>query len=368
MFQKSLIILIYITLLSLAYIIISTHHPPQPPKPIEANKLLRIAKASIESNANHFYQLPQTFQQDPEVALLAIEKDHTIYSELYILLKEDDDFVLEAVKRNHAVYVLLSDRLKMNPKIKKAREEIIEGLRKDFLKTFDKKWVKINGGSFIMGSDWNEDELPIHSVLVKDFKITKTEVTVGEYRKCVEAMICSIPEDHDFMDDCNWHHADRENHPVNCVDWRQARTFGKWVGGDLPSEAQWEYASRSEGKDMRYPWGNEEPGCEMVNAFYACHKKTTPVCSKTGNTIQGLCDMGGNVDEWVLDEWHDSYNDAPLDDTAWCHPNGCQSDANTGIGRGGAWDAHTLDLRTSKRHKYYIGARYGYIGFRVIKK
>ena len=101
MFQKSLIILIYITLLSLAYIIISTHHPPHLPKPIEANKLLRIAKASIESNANHFYQLPQTFQQDPEVALLAIEKDHTIYSELYILLKEDDDFDVPKSKNKH---------------------------------------------------------------------------------------------------------------------------------------------------------------------------------------------------------------------------------------------------------------------------
>jgi formylglycine-generating enzyme required for sulfatase activity len=227
-------------------------------------------------------------------------------------------------------------------------------------------FIKISGGSFRMGSEHGDNyERPVHSVSVRDFYMSKTEVTVGQYRKCVEAGVCS-KADSCAWGDPNWNDSSKENHPINCVDWGQARAFAKWVGGDLPSEAQWEYASRSGGKDIKYPWGNSDPTCEIVN-YSGCGNQTTPVCSKTGgNTVQGLCDMGGNVWEWVLDEWHDSYSGAPSDDIGWCSDRGCDSNTSAyRIDRGGSWDLNASYLRSANRSDHSPSRRYGNLGFRV---
>lgn len=235
--------------------------------------------------------------------------------------------------------------------------------------------IALKGGSLMMGSvDENSDgnEKPIHRVEVRDFYISKTEVTVGQYRKCVEAGICSRPIS------CDWgtpiwtdHIGNREKHPVNCVDWNEARTFAKWIGGDLPSEAQWEYAARSEGKETKYPWGNMEATCEyavMSDPKNGCGKDHTwEVCSKTkGNTTQGLCDMSGNVYEWVLDEWHDSYEGAPSDDQGWCRDQFCESTPSASrVYRGGAWYDPALSLRVTDRLLGTSSLRNYTLGFRV---
>jgi sulfatase modifying factor 1 len=243
--------------------------------------------------------------------------------------------------------------------------------------------ISIKGGSFMMGSEDGEiDEKPVHSVVVKDFYMSKTEVTVGQYRKCVDAGECSEPRDKNDNKYCNWGYSDREDHPINCVDWKQARTFAKWVGGDLPSEAQWEYASRSGGQDIKYPWGNAEATCEhavMADGGDGCGRdRTWEVCSKTrGNTAQGLCDMGGNVCEWVLDENHDSYSGAPSDNIGWCSDRVCDSNTSAHrVSRGGSWysDASVLrsasrsdnwDLRSALRGLSSPSLRNDRVGFRV---
>jgi iron(II)-dependent oxidoreductase len=224
----------------------------------------------------------------------------------------------------------------------------------------------------MMGSeDGSSDEKPIHRVIVKDFYMSKTEVTVGQYRKCVEAGECSEPDDKNHYSKCNWGYSDRDDHPINCVDWNQARAFAKWVGGDLPSEAQWEYASRSGGKDIKYPWGNAEATCEyavMYDNENGCGRdRTWEVCSKTGgNTTQGLCDMGGNVWEWVLDEWNDSYSGAPSNDIGWCSDRGCDGDTSAHrVYRGGSWRYYASILRSAIRNDLSPGDRSADIGFRV---
>ncbi|HAH05897.1 MAG TPA: hypothetical protein DCM05_05095 [Elusimicrobia bacterium] len=234
------------------------------------------------------------------------------------------------------------------------------------------EWVRIPGGSFIMGSEGYPDEKPAHRVRVKSFELAKTEVTFGQYKKCVEAGVCSPAHVSDgmcyvrvgktfqrgvlpasFQDDVK---------PVLCVDWDQARAFAEWVGGRLPTEAEWEYAARSAGKDSKYPWGDEAATCRravMKEGAEGCGKSSTwPVCSKPeGNTVQGLCDMSGNVWEWTRDGYHDSYKGAPTDGSAWEAPAG-----SFRVYRGGSW--HSGLPPTSMRGWHRPGFINVYLGFR----
>ena len=172
------------------------------------------------------------------------------------------------------------------------------------------EWVSLPGGTFSMGSeDGDEDEKPVRQVTVSAFQLAKTEVTVGQYRACVEARVCSAPDTGTY---CNWGVAGRDDHPVNCVDWTQAAAFSRWVGGRLPTEAEWEYAARSGGGSQTHPWGNEASSCRravMDDGGDGCGKdRTWPVCSKSaGHTRQGICDMIGNVWEWTSD-WYGAYS------------------------------------------------------------
>ena len=195
------------------------------------------------------------------------------------------------------------------------------------------EWVEIPGGSFEMGFGVeNGNELPVHTVNLPDFQMLKTEVTVAQYRDCVDDGVCSKPGS---GVNATW--PGRTNHPVNYVDWFQAKDFCEYVGGNLPSESQWEYAATNAGQPVLYPWGNSEATCEMAvikeDGDGCGTGSTMSVCSKSeGNTVQGLCDMSGNVWEWIQDWYHDSYNGAPNDGTSWESPEG-----TVRITRGGAF-------------------------------
>jgi formylglycine-generating enzyme required for sulfatase activity len=198
-------------------------------------------------------------------------------------------------------------------------------------------WVSINGGSFMMGGPEDTmygSRLPIHEVNVPSFELTRTEITAAQYRCCCLAEVCTEPRPAGYTPDyqpgsyddpdenCNWDLPEENDRPINCVDWQQAVDFCEWAGGRLPSEAEWEYAARSEGKDRTYPWGEQGPSCDlavMADWMPGCdEERTWDVCSKpAGNTEQGLCDMAGNVAEWVEDCFHSNYEDAPTDGSAW---------------------------------------------------
>ena len=135
----------------------------------------------------------------------------------------------------------------------------------------------------------------------------KTETTVSQYRACVEARACG-KENHYTKSDrdrCNWGHADRDDHPMNCLNWHGATQFCAWVGGRLPTEDEW-YAEASNGGSRKYPWGDTEVTCNRaiwghgINTDGCGKDSTWPVCSKTaGNSVSGTCDMSGNVWEWT---------------------------------------------------------------------
>lgn len=188
------------------------------------------------------------------------------------------------------------------------------------------EWVTIEGGSFEMYPDgwYGADEMP--EVIVPTFEMAKHEVTIAHYQLCIYDGVCDEPSTEDL---CalppsglgSWGLGNNDNHPVTCITWEDAKIFCEWAGGRLPSESEWEYAARSGGQDILYPWGDEEPTCDLavfdnidtddLYVTYGCEENSTwPVCSKPdGNTEQGLCDISGNVAEIVEDYYHDLYEE-----------------------------------------------------------
>ncbi|MFI5346775.1 MAG: formylglycine-generating enzyme family protein, partial [Elusimicrobiota bacterium] len=135
----------------------------------------------------------------------------------------------------------------------------------------------------------------------------------------------------------------------------------KWAGGRLPTEAEWEYAARSAGKDQIYPWGNEEATCERA-VILGCGRATAPVCSKpAGNTEQGLCDMAGNAWEWVQDWHHASYKGAPTDGSAW------EDAGSERVIRGGSWISTPGSTQSANRRSQVAADRFDALGFRLAR-
>jgi formylglycine-generating enzyme required for sulfatase activity len=149
-------------------------------------------------------------------------------------------------------------------------------------------WVELCGGSFTMGSPASEpghgnDERQ-HQVTLSRFAIARTETTNSQYQR--------VHADHQAKDDL----------PVASVDWQQALDFCRAVGGDLPTEAQWEYAARA-GTTTAWSFGDDEAALGE-HAWYDKNAdgKPHPVAQKQPNPW-GLYDMHGNLWEWVADRY-----------------------------------------------------------------
>jgi len=214
------------------------------------------------------------------------------------------------------------------------------------------EWRLISGGDFTMGvASEDPHDAPMRNVSIDDFELTMYEVTVGQYRQCVVDGICALPVECD-VGRSTWtdQPGDQENLPVNCVSKDEAMNFAHWAGGELPTEVEWEYAARNQGRDVKYPWGDMNPECSFAN-FQGCTYQPIPVCAYAlGATEEGLCDMGGNLLEWVTED--------PLNMIAF-------SGSLDGITRGGSW-IHSQDaLRTTYRFTVSAELRTNFIGFRL---
>ena len=224
-------------------------------------------------------------------------------------------------------------------------------------------WIQIRGGAFIMGSQpgttaADRDEMPAHRVKISSFKMAKTEVTLRQYNACVKAQACTAIDTVDCLSGAFF--ADG-NQPAVCVTWHQARAFSKWVGGRLPTEAEWEYAARSGGKNVAYPWGSEEP---ISNKATFNAQVTRPVCSRPqGDTDQKLCDIAGNVWEWVEDAYRADYEGAPKNG----RPRLLPPWAPYRVMRGGSWSSPGISLRVANRAHDLPNNRFkGGVGFRPV--
>jgi formylglycine-generating enzyme required for sulfatase activity len=150
------------------------------------------------------------------------------------------------------------------------------------------------------------------------------------------------------------------------VDWNDAKAYVKWLseqtGKDyrLPSEAQWEYACQA-GSAGKYSFGDDVN--QLGNyGWYDKNSgsKTHPVGEKQPNKF-GLYDMHGNAWEWLEDVWHDNYNGAPSDGSAWM----AGGDSNNHLLRGGSWSNNDNYLRCAYRYWLDTSSRNYNRGFRL---
>lgn len=212
--------------------------------------------------------------------------------------------------------------------------------------------VAIPAGYFEMGADNGEEsENPVHHVNIsKAFAIGRTEITQGQWR----AVMGKNP---------SWFKKCGDNCPVEQVRWSETQEFIQKLNARtgkqyrLPSEAEWEYACRA-GETAEYCGGDK------VDSVAWSHKNsdlsTHPVARKAANGF-GLYDMSGNVWEWVEDKWHDNYNGAPLDGSAWL------GEGSKHVLRGGSWIGENQIERAAGRDWNELTARTGTGGFRIAR-
>lgn len=241
-------------------------------------------------------------------------------------------------------------------------------------------------GRFTMGDPNASYWSPQQSVYVSDYCIMKTEVSVAQYRSCVEAGECTAPTWYKSRTRPSYYgNPDFDDYPVIFVTYWNATDFCHWAGGRLPTEAEWEKAARggacldgdrlctvSNPSPVRdYPWGmwqEQQPTCELVNFdMDACVGDTTPVGSyPLGASPYGVLDLSGNVDEWVLD-FYDGGGYETLE------PRDPLNSTGSPISRGGAYSEQlSLNqdywLRTYWRDLYHdTGSEYANnLGFRCV--
>jgi hypothetical protein len=136
------------------------------------------------------------------------------------------------------------------------------------------------------------------------FSIDRTEVSVGDYRRCVDLGGCKTPA---VGPECNWKRSGSDDHPMNCVRPREAAAFCEFAGKRLPTDPEWEQAAQ--GADGRvFPWGSEPASCERAvvgdpnprNRDGCGRDSTWPVGSKAQDrSPYGVLDLAGNVAEWT---------------------------------------------------------------------
>jgi formylglycine-generating enzyme required for sulfatase activity len=226
--------------------------------------------------------------------------------------------------------------------------------------------VSVPAGPFTMGNDpgtGNVDEQPAHRPLLDRFAIDRTEVTNRRYRACVAHGPCTPPARRDSKTRRDYYRDPTfADHPVVNVDWYQAETFCRWVGGRLPTEAEWEKAARGHRDRRQYPWGDKKPDCSLANfgGPDGCTGDTDRVGARpAGKSPYGALDMAGNVWEWVAD-WYDSSYYKRADPR---NPRGPRWGAFR-VMRGGCYDTAPEGLRVSCRNHDLPSGRGPNVGFR----
>lgn len=211
----------------------------------------------------------------------------------------------------------------------------------------------IPAGEFLMGSPDTEKERqvtegPRHRVSIKTFHMAQCEVTQEQYAQIMGENPSYLPGKNCPVDGVTWEDVQRFIEKLNVLHNTVYR---------LPTEAEWEYCCRAN-TESRFSFGNHI-NIDQANYGAKVQMKNCPVGIHPINSF-GLFDMHGNVFEWCEDTWHDSYDGAPTDGSAWV-----DDSTEHKVYRGGAWNASAHFLRSAYRFHRPKTAAYYNIGFRL---
>jgi formylglycine-generating enzyme required for sulfatase activity len=249
--------------------------------------------------------------------------------------------------------------------------------------------ARIPAGDFLMGaSDADADQRPVHRVTIGEFFIGRFPVTNDEYAKFIRATghpppsIDEVPAlasgglepvFRDLAAPYVWQGgqppAGHANHPVVLVRYEDAVAYCAWSSEAtqrivrLPTEAEWEKAARGGAEGQRYPWGHDfDPAaCSYLSDATAKRSRGTRPTGTYPPNAYGLCDMIGNVWEWVSD-WYDAEYYGRDDHR---NPGGPPAGALRVV-RGGSWVTDDVEmLRCSYRHKVPPDTYAYSVGFRI---
>lgn len=220
-------------------------------------------------------------------------------------------------------------------------------------------FVQIPGGTFLMGAQATDpnapgydplasaSEGPVHEVTVAPFWLMRSEVTVSTAQRCITSSQCPADLARTGGAYTNLNHADRTHFSLNAIRWDAADKLCRFLGGRLPTEAEWEFAARA-GEARRWPWG-DKPLCGVLQVAGATartpemaeppcvNEGTIPIDARALATGYGLAALSGNVAEWTADLWT-IYGEDPA------------PGESRHVLRGGSWVSQDpADLRTTAR-------------------
>lgn len=224
----------------------------------------------------------------------------------------------------------------------------------------DMDFVFVKGGTFQMGSSSHSSEQPVHSVTVPDLYVGMFEVTYEQFEQyCTQAPRCELPYK------VSWVQGDL---PIVNATWYDANGYATWLSEKtglrfrLPTEAEWEYFARA-GTITPFWSGTSLPpnsaNCADCGSKWD-NKMAAPVGSFAPNPWK-IYDTAGNVAEWTLDSYTNSYKNTTSDATAVTIDKSKRK-----IQRGGAWTYKQIDLRSASRDRGQAHRRYKEVGFRLV--
>jgi formylglycine-generating enzyme required for sulfatase activity len=220
--------------------------------------------------------------------------------------------------------------------------------------------VRVQGGSFVRGTDRGKDNVPQRKIHLDGFYIDKFEISAAQYAACVRKRGCDKPKATD--DECTYSKRGKGKHPINCVSWTDASKYCAWAGKRLPTEAEWEKAARgSDGR--RFPWGDKKPSCALAQSRQCKADGPLPVTAFAGaKSPCGAVQLAGNVYEYVADYYDKGY----YKNSPGRNPKG-PGTGRMRVMRGGSWDHREGHLQTFVRRRVKPDRPDTKVGFRCAK-
>ncbi len=354
--------------------------------PQEIDKLIETIKKKID--IEHFYSPENNNALHYLKQLSLSEPRNKSFKKLHKLASKEILKKIMRHKKNNeyeGIYITASESLKIDNNLK--LQKWIKISEDKLLKNNEKKlnFIHINGKTFDMGDFLNSGfkNASVHKIKLTDFEISATNVTNEQFckflnekgnQKTFRVEWINLLSPHCMIEVKNGVYIPK--HPYNAfpvieVSWYGAFEYCKWLGGTLPTEAEWEFVARNGGENILYPTGDD---ISLKEANYLENKNdnrwhsVVPIKNYPPNKL-GIYEICGNVMEWCLDIYDkDYYKDSPK-----VNPKGKELDVYENGEqmqslRGGAWSFDKKKMITFYRSAAKANTRANFIGFRVVKR